>query len=1008
MSDLNIIQELEKMLDIKLPKLKQIDVDSRGYTTNKSEQIIGISLINARFFDLLYVSQKLAKIDITDSELWEIIDLLKKLTQLSVLDLSENQISDVTPLSTLTQLSALRLHHMQIDDVTPLENLTQLSVLHLGRNQISDFAPLQNLTQLATLDLGKNQISDITPLENLTQLAKLDLGKNQISDIAPLQNLTQVATLDLSDNQISDITPLQNLTQLAKLNLEKNQISDIAPLKNLTQLSEIHIPSNQISDITPLKNLTQLMMLDLSENQISNITPLASLEKPKSLNLQNNQITSLPRWITNFKEEILWKKEEYMLSDGVNFFGNPLRTPSPEIVKQGKEAIANYFAQLDEQAEDHIFEAKMLIVGEPGAGKTSLAWKINDENCALPESEDTTKGIDVKPYEFEIPEEDVASLTDNNKGIREAFRLNLWDFGGQEIYKATHRFFLSKRSLYALVADSRNEDTDFNYWLHIVEMFGGESPLLIVLNEKYQRKKKLDIPAMKARFSNIVDVISVDLAEDDKTRLHQLTQAIRYHVSRLPHIGSPVPARWTDVREALEKNIENTITLKEYLAVCRENGIKKHADALVLSQYFHDIGVFLHFQDDPLLRRTIFLNATWATNAVYQILDDPLLNEQEGRFCKADAEKIWLADEFALLRDELLQLMKKFFLTYEIGNTGEYIVPERLPPNTPNYHWELAGNLILQYKYDFFMPKGLLSQFIVQMNHYITDHILVWQRGVILEREGAKAEVIESYDKRNIHIRVLGKNRRDFMTIISETIDKLNSQYEKMKVEKLIPCNCAECKISETPYFFEHADLKRRIEKGRREVECGKSYEMVNVKALIDDLVNEGLSKYARAKQDIDSLFARGNRIFISYSHKDSKWLKRVQVHLKGLQHLKIDANAWDDTHIKSGEQWFNEIKVALAYSRAAILLISADFLASDFIANEELPELLRVAENDGLTILPVIIKPSLFTKTKLGEFQTVNDPAKPLAALTESEADAELVKLAMRISKLVNIKGYK
>ena len=692
----------------------------------------------------------------------------------------------------------------------------------------------------------------------------------------------------------------------------------------------------------------------------------------------------------NFKKRIVWK--EGISLSGLNLYNNPLQTPPLEIVKQGKEAIANYFAQLDEQAEDYLFEAKMLIVGEPGAGKTSLARKIEDPNCALPEKDETTKGINVLAYEFPLSQNDITS----EKAKSRDFRVNLWDFGGQEIYKATHRFFLSKRSLYALVADSRNEDTDFNYWLHIVEMFGGDSPLLIVLNEKYQRKRDIDERAMKARFNNIVDVLRVDLAEDDKTRLKQLTQALRYHVTRLSHIGSPVPAKWTVVREALEKEERYTISLQDYLEICKENSIEKIEDALVLSQYFHDIGVFLHFQDDPLLRKTIFLNSTWATQAVYQILDDPLLNEQDGCFSRENAAKIWSADEFALLRIELLQLMKKFFLTYEIGNSGEYIVPQRLPPNTPDYPWEEKDNLIIQYNYDFFMPQGILSQFIVRMNCYIENHEWVWKRGVILNRENTQAEVTESYDARKIKIRVAGKNQRDFMTIITEKIDALNDQYEKMKVEKLIPCNCDECKAKERPYFYEYADLKRRIEKRRREVECGISYEMVNVRGLIDHVINEGMRR-GKKRSDL----AIRNKVFISYSHKDEKWLNRVQVHLKGLRHLEIDTQAWDDTQIQSGDRWYREIKDALAKAQAAILLISADLLASDFIAKEELPELLHAEEHDGLTILPVIVKPSVFNKTKLGQFQAVNDPSKPLSALSEFEQEQVLATLTERIMNL-------
>ncbi len=482
-------------------------------------------------------------------------------------------------------------------------------------------------------------------------------------------------------------------------------------------------------------------------------------------------------------------------------------------------------------------------MGEPGAGKTTLAWKMEDAECALPKEEETTRGIEVKQYYFPLQPQDFAAFPHPEKLSNRNFRLNVWDFGGQEIYKATHRFFLSKRSLYMLVADSRNEDADFNYWLHIVEMFGGKSPLLIVLNEKHQRKRNLDTSAMKARFDNITQVLDVDFAEDDKTRLKKLELAIKYYVSQLPHIGSPVPAKWTVVREALEQDKRTTITLQDYLSICKENGIAKTQDALVLSQYFHDIGVFLHFQDDDLLNRTIFLKPNWATNAVYKILDHPLLNQQQGRFNKDDAHKIWCEDEYALLCNELLRLMQKFFLTYEIDGSGNYIVPERLPASQSEYPWNEQDNLVLRYAYDLFMPRGILSQFTVSMHRYIHNHDYVWLRGVVLKRDSTIAEVIESYDARTIKIRISGPQRRDFMTLIAEQLDQIHGQYEKMQVDKLIPCNCVECQLADEPHFFEYKDLKRRIERGRQEVECPESYIMVNVRSLIDDVINEELKR---------------------------------------------------------------------------------------------------------------------------------------------------------------------
>jgi GTPase SAR1 family protein len=637
-----------------------------------------------------------------------------------------------------------------------------------------------------------------------------------------------------------------------------------------------------------------------------------------------------------------------------------------------------------------------------------MARKMINANCKLPKERETTKGIDVLQYYFPLQKEDFPAFKHPEQLVDRRFRLNLWDFGGQEIYKATHRFFLSKRSLYALVADSRNEDTDFNYWLHIVEMFGVDSALLIVLNEKHKRERDFDNTAMQKRFTNISQVLTVDFSDDDHTRLNKLRSAAKYFVTQLPHIGSPVPAIWTVVRKELENCTEHMLNAQDYLNICAKNGITKHQDALVLSQYFHDIGVFLHFQDDPLLNKTIFLNPNWVTKAVYKILDHELLIQKKGRFNKGDAREIWCEPEYTLVIDELLRLMQIFFLIYEIDQSGEYIIPERLSPTQPKYHWDDESNLFLQYAYDHFMPKGLMSQFTVQMHIYIRNHDYVWRRGVILERDNTTAEIIETYDAKAIKIRISGQNRREFMTIITEKLDQINSQYEKMKVDKLIPCCCPICKTTDSPHFYEYKDLKRRMKVGRREVECRISYKMVNVRGLIDEVINQDLNEVGGRDIATETFrqprTIKRDKVFVSYSHNDGEWLKKVQTHLKVLENFGIIVNLWDDTQIKAGMKWREEIKDALSAAKVAILLVSTDFLASDFIRTNELPPLLKSAETDGATILPLIIKPCLFNQYEiLCEFQAVNRSTKPLSKLPEYEQDEILVSLAKRIMELVN-----
>jgi nucleotide-binding universal stress UspA family protein len=141
----------------------------------------------------------------------------------------------------------------------------------------------------------------------------------------------------------------------------------------------------------------------------------------------------------------------------------------------------------------------------------------------------------------------------------------------------------------------------------------------------------------------------------------------------------------------------------------------------------------------------------------------------------------------------------------------------------------------------------------------------------------------------------------------------------------------------------------------------------------------------------------RRKGVFVSYSHADGEWLRRLQKHLQPLQREGIVV--WDDTRLKAGEHWREEIRQALAAAKVAILLISADFLASDFIVTNELPPLLKAAEEEGATILPVIISPCRFTRMEsLSRFQAVNNPAKPLVKMRQAGREEVLDQVAQAV----------
>jgi hypothetical protein len=144
------------------------------------------------------------------------------------------------------------------------------------------------------------------------------------------------------------------------------------------------------------------------------------------------------------------------------------------------------------------------------------------------------------------------------------------------------------------------------------------------------------------------------------------------------------------------------------------------------------------------------------------------------------------------------------------------------------------------------------------------------------------------------------------------------------------------------------------------------------------------------------------NCVFISYSHKDREFLDRLMIHLKPLDRAGL-IKSWVDTNLESGDLWQHEIERALARARVAILLVSADFMASNFIIENELPPLLAKAAAGGTRIIPVIVKHCRFTRDKdLNRFQAVNEPGRPLISLSEAEREKIYDEIARSVEAAV------
>lgn len=841
-------------------------------------------------------------------------------------------------------------------DLSPLSGLKKLKQLNCSYTQVTDLSPLSGLKNLQILSCSSTLVSDLSPLSKLENLQILSSFSTPITDLSPLSGLKDLQILSCSSTQVSSLSPLAELKNLRQLFCYSTQITDLSPLAMQENLEVLYCANTLIQELSPLAGLKNLKQLYCFNTKIKDLSPLSELENLQLLNCGTTQVTDLFPILPFIKNgiKITWKNGA---SKGTfDFKDCPLTNPPPEIVKQGNKAILNYFRERERSGIERVLEAKMLILGEGGAGKTSLLRRLKDQ--PLPGETDSTHGIDIQNYSFQT-----------KRG--ETFKINIWDFGGQEIYHATHQFFLTKRSLYILVTDVRKQDTDFNYWLQLIELLAGDSPVIIFQNEKGGRTKEINRQGLLARFGeNIRKFEAFDLKEND-SGFERLRREIEHQVQQLTHVQQELPKTWARVRRDVETlKIENKsfITDREFFEICGQHEVEGEG-AIFLSAYLHDLGVFLHFQDDPILKRWVFLENEWVTTGVYTILDNPLIISQKGRFKKSVAAGIWSEKHYRHMYDELLQLMLKFELCYRIPDLpdeAEYLAPQLLGANQPTLDWNETGNLQLQYQYEF-MPKGLLSRLIVRLHRYIRDtENEAWRTGVVLHHQNTKAKLEETYGTRNLHLRVNGPQAKELLTIIAEEIDRLNGTFPSLRVQKRVPCICSECRKSEDPYFHTYEKIQRARERGRPTVECERSFEDVDVLRLIDNVFATTF------------FYLSPKKIFISYSKADKEHLDILKTHLSTLKQSGA-LLTWDDNDLIPGEEWDKSILRQLIGADIIILLVSPDFLATDYIWSNELKMAMDRHVQGEISVVPVIIRPCLWEETPFAKLNALPEKGKPV-----------------------------
>ncbi|MGD1940987.1 MAG: COR domain-containing protein [Leptolyngbyaceae cyanobacterium] len=800
----------------------------------------------------------------------------------------------------------------------------------------------------------------------------LDLYENQLTklpiELGQLQNLTQ---LDLSENQITQIPKeLGKLQKLKYLYLFRNRLTvlpiELGKMHNLIRLS---LSENQLTGVPKeLGQLQNLRVLSFRQNKLIAVpAELGQSESLAELYLDHNQLATVPKelsQLSNLTELYLHGNERLGLSDEIlgptwQQVENDKATP----VKP-KDILDYYFRIQSEKTP--LNEAKLILVGFGAVGKTSLVNRLIHKK--FDRDSPKTEGIQITQWPI--------TLNDD-----EDITLHVWDFGGQEIMHSTHQFFLTERSLYLLVLNGRqgHEDEDAEYWLELIQSFGGDSPVIVVLNKISEQPFDVNRAALQQKFPNIRAFIATDCGT--ASGIDRLRAVIERETDALEHLRDPFPGSWLTIKNKLAAMEDNYISFEDYRKICQADGETEFNAQDSLAVHLHSLGIARNYKDDARLRDTHVLNPRWVTSGIYA-----LLNASELAATKGELEATSLSrtlDPAAYPPERhgfLLELMRKFELCFRFEeDENRFLIPDLLDKQQSPEATEFAPADCLNFRYEYpILPEGLLPRFIVR-THVLSEHQLRWRTGVILQFEGNRSLVKGDRTDRCVTISVDGPlaSRRRLLAIIRSDFERIHSSF-KFKPQELVPVP------AHPQVMLPYQDLLVMEESGLQEMPqvINGKVEKLNVRDLLNGVDIEGSRKReSRIERQSDAL-----RLFYSYSHKDDLLREQLDTHLKLLQRQGL-IQPWHDRRILPGDEWASEIDDNLNRADIILLLVSADFIASNYCYEIEMERAMELHKTGEARVIPIILRPVDWRGTPFNTLSWLPQNGEPVTTWGDRDA---------------------
>jgi internalin A len=817
------------------------------------------------------------------------------------------------------------------------------------------------------------KILELIEIERKKQSGRLRISEINFENLpAEICELTHLRSIFIENNKHSFTLPanLKKLLVLKEFHIHQTGLTEIPKeIFEIKNLENLCLGGNKIGSIpNEIQKLKKLKRINLSNNKFKNFPKsLITVSSLKEVRLSNNLLTTLPKETLQFAKDIQ-----------IDLQRNKIPVPREALTGLSSDVI-QYILDFQETSDKKpLREAKLIFIGSGDVGKTSLIKRITQNTFNANECK--TDGIEITDWTVKKNKDDI--------------NVHIWDFGGQEIMHTTHKFFMTSRSVYVLVINPRTQDSyggdnELEYWLKLIRSFAGEVPIIIAINKCEVHKTNIAKGQILDKYSNVIDFVETSSLEN--IGIESLKELISKAITGLQFINDKLPKSYFDIKTQLQKQNKDYIGYLEFERICKKiDPDFKETSQFALVRLLHDLGIMLSFNEDRNLKETQVLNPDWVTKGVYQIINYSKLIDTRGILNKTDLPIILDSKKYPTDKERLYiaDLMEHFELSFKSENNKDlYFIPSAFSKDKPeNFEWNYPSSSLLRFQYSYdILPSSIMSRFIVKTHRLIRNSDF-WYSGVVIKLDNCEALITKDAEERVIKIEVGGiGDKRGCLSVIRERFEDIHQSYKDIDLKRYLMAD-VDGKI---PINYNHLIA---YEKANEEyIFIPELASKFNVKSLLFGI--EETKEFNEELKKEKEHTMQGVTMFISYSHKDEALKEKLVSHLGS---LKRDGTirTWDDRMITGGKEWNEEIMNFLTTSEIIVLLISADFISSDFCYSKELDIAMKRHNNKDAVVIPIFLRACDFKNLSFGRLQGFPKGDNPITSWeNQDEAFTDIAK---------------